>query len=81
LLFGLVFGVKALRQLRLFFGRNQPVGLAPELPKDVEGSSPDGEGLRETIRQNAINYSVPTGAIDNLLYSLVRDLVFSPRRT
>lgn len=81
LLFGLVFGVKALRQLRFFFGRNQPVGLAPELPKDVEGSSPDGEGLRETIRQNAINYSVPTGAIDNLLYSLVRDLVFSPRRT
>lgn len=81
LLFGLVFGVKALRQLRFFFGRNQPVGLAPQLPKDVEGSSPDGDGLRETIRQNAINYSVPTGAIDNLLYSLVRDLVFSPHRT
>jgi hypothetical protein len=37
--------------------------------------------LRETIRQNAINYSVPTGAVDNLLYSLVRDLVFSPTRT
>ena len=81
LAFGLMFGVRMLRQLRFFFGRNQPSGLAPQLPKDVEGTSPDGEALRETIRQNAINYSVPTGAIDNLLYSLVRDLVFSPART
>ncbi|GAC1633745.1 MAG: hypothetical protein NVS9B10_29310 [Nevskia sp.] len=81
LAFGLMFGVRMLRQLRFFFGRNQPSGLAPQLPKDVEGTSPDGDALRETIRQNAINYSVPTGAIDNLLYSLVRDLVFSPART
>ncbi len=81
LVFGLVFGVRMLRQLRFFFGRNQPSGLAPQLPKDAEGTSADGDALRETIRQNAINYSVPTGAIDNLLYSLVRDLVFSPART
>lgn len=79
--FGLSFGVKALRQLRFFFGRGQPAGLAPELSSEIEGSSDRAAELRETIRQNAIRYEIPTGALDNILYSLVRDLVFSPPRT
>ena len=81
LLFALSFGVTALRQLRFFFGRGQPVGLAPDLTSEIEGSSEQAAQLRETIRQNAIRYDTPTGALDNILYSLVRDLVFSPART
>lgn len=78
---GVLFAVWALRQLRFFFGRNQPAGLVQELGKDKEGSSGGAEGLRETLRQNAIAYQVPTGALDNLLYALNRDLIFSPPRT
>jgi hypothetical protein len=81
LAFGLSCTVRMLRQLRFFFGRNQPESLAPTLPADVVGSSPQAEALRETVRQNAISYKVPSGAIDNLLYSLARDLLFSPGRT
>jgi hypothetical protein len=81
LFFGLSIGHSALRQLRFFFGRNQPVGLAQELGKDGEGSSALADALRETLRQNAISYPIPTGAVDNLLYSLSRDLVFAPPRT
>ncbi|WP_439639462.1 hypothetical protein [Nevskia sp.] len=79
--FGLSFGITALRQLRFFFGRGQPAGLAPDLMGDIEGGSEQAATLRETIRQNAIRYEIPTGALDNVLYSLVRDLVFSPPRT
>jgi hypothetical protein len=78
---GVLFGLRALRQLRFFFGRNQPMGLAQELGKDQEGTSPGADGLRETLRQNAIAYPVPTGALDNLLYAISRDLIFSPPRT
>ncbi|NJD08808.1 MAG: hypothetical protein FIA97_20300, partial [Methylococcaceae bacterium] len=78
---GVLFGVRALRQLRFFFGRNQPMGLAQELGKDQDGKSPGAESLRETLRQNAIAYQVPSGALDNLLYALSRDLIFSPPRT
>lgn len=81
LAFGLSFVIKGLRQLRFFFGRGQPAGLAPELTSEIEGSSQPAAELRETIRQNAIRYEIPTGALDNVLYALVRDLVFSPPRT
>ncbi|NGY06324.1 zinc ribbon domain-containing protein [Solimonas terrae] len=79
--FGILFAVYAMRQLRFFFGRNQPSGLAPELENDAQGSSEPAEALRETLRQNAIKYRIPTGALDNLLYALARDLVFAPPRT
>lgn len=78
---GIGFGVAALRQLRFFFGRNQPAGLVTELPTGTEGQPGDSLDLRDTLRQNAIKYRIPTGALDNLLYALAGDLVFSPRRT
>jgi hypothetical protein len=81
LIFGMLFAISAMRQLRFFFGRNQPAGLVPEQPREGEGSTPDAEALRETLRQNAITYKVPTSAVDNLLYSLAKDLVFAPPRT
>jgi zinc-ribbon domain len=78
---GIGFAVAGLRQLRFFFGRNQPAGLVTELPAGTEGQPDDSRELRDTLRQNAIKYRVPTGALDNLLYSLAADLVFSPGRT
>lgn len=79
--YGMTFALYALFQLRFFFGRNQPIGLAPELAKDAEGADPAALALRETLRQNAITYPTPTGALNNLLYSLARELVFAPMRT
>ncbi len=78
---GMTFALYALFQLRFYFGRNQPIGLAPELLKDAEGSTPEALQLRETMRQNAITYETPRGALNNVLYSLARELVFAPQRT
>ena len=78
---GIGFGVTAMRQLRIFFGRGQPAGLAEELGAEDQGVSKGAAELRATIRQNAVNYPVPEGALNNVLYSLFRDLVFSPRIT
>jgi hypothetical protein len=84
------FANRAARQLRFFFGRGQPADLVPSLSGEEVGFKPasgaprqirDAEQLRETLQQNAIAYPVPRGPIDTLLYSIVRDLVFSPRLT
>lgn len=79
--FSILFCAYALRQLRFFFGRDQPAGLAPELDSDTEGGSEEAQSLRDTLRQNAIRYRIPTGALDTLLYTLAHDLVFAPPRT
>jgi hypothetical protein len=78
---GIMFALYAMLQLRFFFGRNQPIGLAPELPQGTEGAEPAALALRETLRQNAITYSTPAGALNNVLYSLAKGLVFAPQRT
>lgn len=79
-----------MRQMRFFFGRGQPADLVPSLRADEEGyhaadsverQIADAAGLRQTLEQNAISYRIPHGPIDNLLYTLVRDLVYSPRLT
>ena len=85
------YALALIRQVRFFFGRGQPADLVPHLDPDQDGykafASPgqhqlsDARALRETMRQNAITYTVPRAPIDNLLYSLVRDLVYSPRVT
>ncbi len=81
LVFGIGFGLTAMLQLRIFFGRGQPAGLAEELGAEDQGVAKGAAELRGTIRQNAVNYPVPKGALNNVLYSLSRDLVFSPRIT
>jgi hypothetical protein len=79
-----------MRQMRFFFGRGQPADLVPSLQADEQGfrqaddpnrQIADAPALRQTLQQNAISYRVPSGPIDNLLYALVRDLVYSPRLT
>jgi hypothetical protein len=78
LLAGLRHGQRLLTQLRYFFGRGLPAGLAPELAPDAAGRSPAGDALKETLRQNALTYPEPTGPLNGLLYAWIRELIFAP---
>lgn len=68
----LVYGgwsvVRVLRQFTFWFGRDQPGGFRAD------------QNLLETLRQNAIGFLTPSRASDQLLYRMVPNLVFSPRR-
>ena len=70
----------AFTQLRYFFGRNRPEPLAPLLASDADGDSPRAHHYKETLRQNAVSYDEPKGALNGLLYSLLRTLIFAPRQ-
>lgn len=78
LTFAVLHAQRAMGQLRFFFGRSLPVGLAPEMSQGCDGYSRDSEWLKKTVRQNAIDYPVPEGALNGLLYSRIRDLIFAP---
>ncbi len=67
-------------QLRFFFGRGRPQGLAPQLSPDQIGTSQAAETLiKETLRQQALEYPEPADPLSSLLYSLVPDLIYAPR--
>jgi hypothetical protein len=66
-------------QLRFYFGREQPNPLAPAMTPTQSGESTEARGLTETMRQNAFNYDVPVSGIDQLLFTWMPDLLFSPR--
>lgn len=76
---GFVLCARAMAQLRFFFGRGQPVGLADELPQGYVGSSQPAEALKETLRQGALAIEDPKGAVNGLLYSWLPDLIFAAR--
>lgn len=67
-------------QLRFFFGRGRPAGLAPQLGTDDQGTSPACEhGIQEALRQQALEYPEPTDPLSSLLHSLIPDLIYAPR--
>jgi hypothetical protein len=66
-------------QLRFYFGREQPNSLAPGMTPTQSGESTEARGLTETMRQNAFNYDVPVSGIDQLLFTWMPDLLFSPK--
>jgi hypothetical protein len=65
-------------QLRFYFGREQPSSLAPSMTPTQSGESAEARGVTETMRQNAFHYDVPVSGIDQLLYTWMPDLIFSP---
>src|SRR5256885_2780714 len=65
---------KGLGQLRFYFGRDRPTGLAHERP----AGSPDSEHLIDTVRRGALQFEEPVGPLNGLLYSLQRNLIFAP---
>lgn len=66
------------QQLRVFFGRGQPAGLAPELDPDQQGTTDAAKTLMQTVRQGALEFAIPRGALNGVLYSLVKDLITAP---
>lgn len=66
-------------QLRFYFGREQPNSLAPNMTPTQSGESLEARSLTETLRQNAFNYDVPVTGIDQLLFTWMPDLLFSPK--
>ena len=67
-------------QLRFFFGRGRPQGLAPQLQPDQTGTSTVADSyIKETLRQQALDYPEPGDPLSGLLYYLVPDLIYSPR--
>lgn len=71
---------RAFTQLRYFFGRNRPESLAPLVANDADGDSKYANLYKETLRQNAITYEEPQGALNGLLYSLLPALIFAPAK-
>lgn len=71
--FGRVF-----QQLRVYGGRGHPAGLAPELEHGRAGSSKQAEHLMQTIRQGALQFEIPRGPINGILYSLLEPLITAP---
>ena len=49
------------QRLRVFFGRGQPAGLAPDLGADKVGVSNDAKILMQTVRQGALEFAIPVG--------------------
>lgn len=78
LLAGLNKGRQLLLQLRFFFGRSRPDGLAGELAPDADGRSDKSDELKETLRQNALKYPEPHGPLNGLLYAWIRELIVAP---
>lgn len=66
------------KHLRFFFGRSYPTGLAGEVKAGAAGQGKGSSELREMLRQNALTYAEPQGAVAGLLYSWLPDLFFAP---
>ncbi|NOT18142.1 MAG: zinc ribbon domain-containing protein [Sulfuriferula sp.] len=69
---------KALMQLRFFFGRGEPKSLAEDLSIDQVGSGQGADALKETLRQNALVFQEPQGALNGLLYTWIPQLIYAP---
>ncbi|KFC72632.1 cold-shock protein [Massilia sp. LC238] len=70
--------IKALSQVRFWLGRKFPNGLAGELPVKACGVGVGTEELLDTMRHRALDFPEPKGALNGVLYSLVKDLITSP---
>jgi hypothetical protein len=70
---------RATMQLRYFFGRGRPHDLT-NLDAGF-GADPQSraEWLKENLRQNALAYREPQGAISGLVHQVFKTLIFAPR--
>lgn len=70
--------IQALSQVRFYLGRKFPLGLASELTVTETGVGRGTEQILETLRHRAIDFPEPHGALNGVLYSMVRSLATSP---
>lgn len=76
---GLGFLGKAFSQLRYYFGRGRPHDLSnPDSPETREDRG-RAAWLKESLRQNALQYAEPQGPVSGLLHHLIPNLIFAPR--
>ena len=80
LVFGIAYIAKVMTQLRFFFGRGEPAGLGQELVGDNGSGDIESAKLKESMRQNALSFKEPGGALNGLLYTLLPRLIFAPER-
>lgn len=73
----LAAGVAA-KRLRFFFGRGRPQSLAPEIPQAATGNSPAADVIKRLLREGALTYPEPSGAVDGVLYHWVPKLITAP---
>ena len=70
--------VSIAKQLKVFFGRGKPAGLAAELATSELGTSDTAKDLMHTVRQGTLEFAIPKGALNGVLYSVVKDLITAP---
>lgn len=74
----IITGYKISKQLRVYFGRGQPKGLAPDLNTDQTGTTQQALHLKENIRQGALVINIPPGNVNGLLYNYLKNLIIAP---
>ncbi|HVJ52412.1 MAG TPA: hypothetical protein VM689_08125 [Aliidongia sp.] len=68
-----------LAKLRFYFGRGRPESLAELVAPDQQSpGSPKAHTVRETLRQQALEYAEPRGPIAGLLFAIVPNLIYAP---
>jgi hypothetical protein len=75
---GVLAGATAAKRLRFFFGRGRPASLAPEVAAQQTGNSPAADYYKNLLREGALVYPEPKGAIEGVLYHWAPDLITAP---
>jgi hypothetical protein len=75
---GVALAARMMSQLRLIFDVDHPRSLCPIIPDSVNGSTEAADHLKDQLRKNAIDYVAPKDPLSNLLYALVRNVVYAP---
>jgi len=70
---------RAAMQLRYFFGRGRPHDLTNLEARDGHIPERRAAWLKENLRQNALAYREPQGAISGLVHQAFKTLIFAPR--
>lgn len=80
LVLGLDHARVLLTRLRFFFGRGKPAGLAQELTGNEVGDGANAAHVKAVMRENVIPVEEPTGALNGLLYAVLRPLIWAPQQ-
>lgn len=69
---------KAMQRLKFYFGRGKPNSLAGEVPLGINGDSASAHTLQDMLRQRALSYAEPIGALQSFLYHQFPKIMTAP---
>lgn len=69
---------KAMQRLKFYFGRDKPSSLATDVPLGMTGNSEQAIHLQSLLRQRALAYAEPQGALQSVLYHRFPKLLTAP---